>query len=306
MRLLFLGTPAFAVPFLESLIGANYTPTLVVTQPDRPIGRKQMVLPTPIKSTANYHNIPTLQPEDINTEECIRALRVQQPDLIVTVAFGQIISKDVLSIPKYGCINVHPSFLPKYRGASPLQETILHGDKETGVTIILMDEKMDHGPILAQETLSLEDRETMESLIQKTTKLGKKLLIDTIREIEQGTIHSQEQDHAQATFTRLLKKEMGHIDWNRSAEEIDRQIRALNPWPGTWTEWQGKKVKIYTATPEEEIIEQTIGVFFNNNGRLFIQCGKGQLAIQTLQVEGKNIISSEEFLRGYLGKPTGP
>ena len=301
MNIIFLGTPDFAVPFLQSLIGSDHAPVAVVSQPDRPSGRKQEVLPTPVKALALAHGIPVFQPDDINTPEAVKHIAALKPDLIVTVAFGQIISQAVLDIPSYGCINVHPSLLPKYRGAIPLQEAIMHGDSETGVSIIMMDAKMDHGPILAQEKISMDPSETTATLREKTTVLGTKLLIQVIGHIAANTASSREQDHTQATFTRLMTRDTGKIDWSRSSHQIDCQIRALNPWPGTWTEWQGKRIKILQAQPLQALADdQEIGAFFEHSNSLIIQCGTGQLDIEKLQIEGKGPISGSDFVKGYL------
>src|SRR3989338_7793433 len=236
LKILFMGTPDYAANYLCELIQAERRPFAIITQPDRPTGRFKHIEPTPVKRVAMKNDIETYQPGDIRDPKWVEMIQKLAPDIIVVVAFGQIIPKEILEIPLKGCINVHPSLLPKYRGASPLQATILNGDSETGVTIMRIDEKMDHGPILAQETIGLDPRETIQSLRKKTTIFGVKLLLTTLKQIENDAINSKEQNHSQATYTKLLKLEDGKIDFmQESAEIIDRKIRALNPEPGTWT-----------------------------------------------------------------------
>jgi len=301
MRILFLGTPDYAVPFLQTLIDNGYTPIAVISQPDRPAGRSQAITPTPVKILAQEHGISVLQPENINTPEWLDRIADLKPDLMVIVAFGQILSQALLDIPTKGCINVHPSKLPKYRGASPLQETILHGDLESAVSIILMDEKMDHGPIILQESFAIDPRETTTTLIAKTTSLGQKLLIQAVRSIENNTAHFTPQDHSQTTFTKMMTREWGKINFTENALAIDRKVRALNPWPGTWIEWEGKRVKILAVHPVEPI--EAPSSFFKYGDELAIRCGEGSLlVIDQLQIEGKSPISGSDFIRGYLTK----
>jgi len=225
-----------------------------------------------------------------------------EPDLVVVVAFGQIISQDIIDLPRYGCINVHPSLLPKYRGPSPRQAPILNGDAETGITIMLVDHKMDHGPILAQEILPIDPRETYDSLCKKTIAVGAPLLIKTIHSWIDDNITPQKQDHALATYTKLLKKESGRIDWSKTAREIDAMVRALNPWPGTWTEWHGKRVKIVAVLPTKFFAQKKGNdIFFANGKHLLVQCGNSQyLEITKIQMEGKNAVSGTAFIHGYL------
>lgn len=272
-----MGTPNYAARYLEGLIAADLTPVAVITQPDRPAGRTQTVEPTPVKMAALKYGIPIYQPEDIREPHWAEKIRGLAPELIVVVAFGQIIPQSILDVPPKGCINVHPSLLPRHRGATPWQETILQGDTKTGVTIMLMDEKMDHGPILSQEEISVAQDETTESLENKTAAVGIPLLINTLAQWFAGTVVPSEQNHEKATYTRLLKKESGKIDWSKSAIEIERMIRALEPWPGTWTERQGKRVKILKAHLDEQ----------------------NALIIDELQPEGKKPVDAQTFRNGY-------
>lgn len=300
-RIFFMGTPHYAARYLEGLIAADLVPIAVITQLDRPAGRKQIIEPTPVKLTALKHDIPIYQPEDIREPRWTKKIRELAPELIIVVAFGQIIPQSILDIPPYGCINVHPSLLPKYRGASPLQESLLHGDTETGVTIMRMDAKMDHGPILAQEKISISPTETIESLREKTITLGATLLIKTVLVLFSKTISEIIQDDSQATYTRLLTRESGKIDWLRSAEYIERQVRALNPWPGTWTMYEGKRLKILKTslmnTTEGNLSQ--VGHIIQKNGELIAYCNPGILRLDEIHIEGKKPMMTSEFLRGY-------
>ncbi len=299
-----MGTPDYAASYLNELIKAGRRPFAVITQPDRPTGRSNYIEPTPVKKVAMKNGIETYQPNDIRDPKWAEMLHKLAPDIIVVVAFGQIIPKSILQIPMKGCINVHPSLLPKYRGASPLQATILNGDADTGVTIMCMDEKMDHGPILAQEMIRLDTRETIQSLREKTTILGVKLLLTVLKHIENDAINSNEQNHSQATYTKLLKLEDGKIDFmQESADEIDRKIRALNPEPGTWVMLQGRRLKILEAHPSltESNVSKIHGLYISSNGTqktLCAQCASGILQIDTVHLEGKKPMGGIEFIRG--------
>jgi len=278
-KIVFFGTPEFGTIILEGLIKANYKPFLVITAPDKPVGRKQILTPPPVKSLIMEHeawNIPILQPEKLDSSFKFQVSGLK-PDLIVVAAYGQILPQEILEIPKYGCLNVHPSLLPKYRGPSPIQYTILNGDKETGLTIILMDEKIDHGPILAKrEWEILNSKITYEELHNKLADLGAKLLVETIPKWIKGEIKPAPQDETRATYTKILKKEDGKIDWEKSAEEIERQVRAFTPWPGTYTIYKGKRLKILEA-----------------------ETSNNQLIIKEVQLEGKKAMNFEEFLMGH-------
>jgi methionyl-tRNA formyltransferase len=278
-RIIFIGTPEFGAIILEKLIKANFAPVLVVTTPDKPVGRKQVVTPPPVKIMAQKYNIQIEQPERIkNYESRIKELN---PDLIIVAAYGQIVPKRILDIPRYGCLNVHPSLLPKYRGASPIQTTILNGDEKTGVTIMLMDKKMDHGQILAQQELEIPITNIQfPNLQNKLANLGAELLIDTIPKYINGEIKPKEQDHSQATFTKIIKKEDGLIDWSKKPEEIERQIRAFNPWPSTFTFIKKDDKQIRVKVLEAEIKDN-------------------KLVIKKVQLEGKKPMPYEEYLRTY-------
>src|SRR4030042_1933140 len=281
IRIIFIGTPEFGAIILEELVKNNYQPVLVITHPDKPVGRKQVLTPPPVKLAAQKYKIPIEQPERIkNYESGIRNLK---PDLVICAAYGQIISGEILKIPRYGCLNVHPSLLPKYRGPSPIQTTILNGDEKTGVTIMLMDEKMDHGPILAKRELEIPNPKiTYQELHDKVAEIGAKLLIKTIPDWINGKIKPQAQDEKKAAYTKIIKKEDGNIDWKKPAQEIERQIRAFNSWPGAFTFIQKKGKKIRIKICQAELSKDN------------------KLIIKKLQPEGKKPMSFEEFKKGYL------
>lgn len=262
-KIAFIGTPDFGAIILKELI-KHYRPVLVITNPDKPKGRKNIIAPSPVKELALKHNIP-VQHDFKNIEA----------DLIITAAFGKIIPKEIIELPKYGCLNVHPSLLPKYRGASPIQTAILNGEKETGITIMLMDEKMDHGPVLAQIKHKIDNKD-YPTLSKELAEKGAELLIQTIPKWLKGEIKPKKQEHKKATFTKIIKREDGRIDWNKTPQEIERQIRAFNPWPGTFTFSNDRRIKILEA----EIV---------NN----------ELSIKKVQPEGKRPMSYEDFKKGY-------
>lgn len=275
MKIIFLGTPEFGAIILKELCNANLKPVLVITAPDKPAGRKQILTPSPVKTLAKRYNIQVAQSEKIlNLKSLIFNLK---PELIIVAAFGQILPKEILEIPKYGCLNVHPSLLPKYRGPSPIQSFILNGDKKTGVTIILMDEKIDHGQILTNSKFQIPNPKiTYLELHNKLAELGVKLLIETIPKWTRGEIKPRPQNHSKATYTKILKKQDGKIDWQKPVEYIERQVRAFNPWPGTHTIYNGKILKILKA-----------------------ELSTGRLVIKEVQLEGKKPMSFEDFLRGH-------
>ena len=275
LGIIFFGTSEFGAIVLEKLIEHGMKPVLVVTAPDKPVGRKQMLTPPPTKISAKKYGIPILQPEILVNSKS--EIRNSKPDLIALAAYGQIIPKEILDIPKHGALNVHPSLLPKYRGASPVQSAILNGEAETGVTIMLMDEELDHGPIIAHTKYKMQDtRYTYEELHDKLAEVGGDLLAETIPKWIRGEIKPEPQDHSHATYTKRIKKEDGRIDWSKPAGYIERQVRALNPWPGAFTLWEGKRVKILKAHIEQ-----------------------GKLIIDELQLEGKKPTKLQEFLLGH-------
>lgn len=295
-----MGTPQFAVPFLTALIeDKDFDVVAVITQPDKPTGRKQIITPPPIKDLASDHEIEVLQPENLkNDTNTINRLKELNVDLSVVIAYGQIIPQEVLNIFRLGNINVHPSILPKYRGASPIQNTILHNDKVGGITIMLMDEKMDHGPILAQQEMKLDGTETNESLHNKmSSDFGIDLLLSTIKQFLTGAIQEKEQAHDKATYCKQISKDEAKINWTDNAENISAKIRAFYPWPITWTKLDDKRVKIF---PPIEIIDEkkSPGEIFEYNNKLAVSCQDKSIVISELQLEGKSKTTSEDFVRG--------
>lgn len=308
-KVVFLGTPKFALPSLEALIQNGYQLAAVITNPDEPAGRKQELTPPPVKILAKKHHIPVFQPEKLEVGRW--KSEIPEADLYVVVAYGKIIPKEILEIPKFGALNIHPSLLPRWRGPSPIQYTILHGDAEAGVTLMKIDEQMDHGPILAQQKLEAINNQlpvnqaTYKELHDELARIGAELLIETLPKYLSGEITSVPQDDAKATFSKLLRKDDGRADWKKPAEEIERRVRALNPWPGTWTLWPTAskilRVKIEEAsTTDEEPAGGSPGyVWQNSPSVLLVKTGKGSIAIKKMTLEGKNSLTSGEILRGY-------
>lgn len=308
IKIVFLGTPEFGAIVLEKIVSAGYKPVLVVTEPDKPVGRKQTITPPPVKITAGKFSIPVSQPDRIkNFESEITKLA---PDLAIAAAYGQLIPKTILNIPKYGFLNVHPSLLPKYRGPSPVQTAILNGDKETGVTIMLVDEKMDHGPVLAQQEFLISDSSffPFPVLHDELAKLGAELLVKTISDYVSGKMKPVAQDEAKATYTKIIKKDDGYIDWKKNARYIEGQVRALNPWPGTFTKFEveGKKLKtlkILKASIQVQTKDGPFGkpgkTYLATNERVAVQAGQDFLIIEGLQLEGGKPMSAADFLRGH-------
>jgi len=293
-----MGTPDFAVPGLKSLYNDNRFEIIsVVTQKDKPVGRKQELLPTPIKQAALEFNLPVLQPNRL--KNIADELKKLEPDFIVVIAYGQILSEEILSIPKIACVNVHASLLPKYRGAACLQAPILNGDKTTGVTVMLMDKGLDTGDILRQEKIDLDGSETLEIVHDKLTILGASILGDTLTDLAEGKIKGQKQNEALTSYVKIIDKKDGQINWSDSAESIERKIRAFTPWPGTFTYLKGKLVKIIKAQVIENNSDLITGQIFSENKELLVKCGQNALLILDLQLEGKKATDSQSFLAGH-------
>ena len=300
-----MGTPEFGAIILKGLIENNYKPSLVITVPDRPVGRKQIITPPPVKVVAKENNIPYLQPE--NLKLITNDIKRENPDLIIVAAYGKIIPKEIIDIPKYKTINVHPSLLPKYRGSAPIQAAILNGDKVTGTTIMLIGEKLDAGPIIAQEEVKLNGNETAQDLHDKLAEISINLLIKIMPKWIKKEIKEKQQDENRASYYKEMKKEDGKIDWSKSAEEIERKIRAFTPWPGSYTFWEKDKKEIrinilksrlfISPTPKTYSIGKVLVVPQNEIG---IQCGKDFLVIEELQIEGKNKTKAEDFIKGHM------
>ncbi len=300
MKVIFMGTPDFAVATLEEIIQAGHEVLLVVSQPDRAVGRSKALKYTPVKECALSHGIEVYQPEKVREKECVAYLKQYQPDIIIVEAFGQIISKDILDLPKYGCVNVHASLLPKYRGASPIQWAVINGENITGVTTQRMDEGIDTGDIILTDEVAVAADETGGSLFEKLSVAGAKLCVRTMEAIENGTAVYTKQDDAKATHTKKLNKELGNIDWTNDAKKIERLIRGLNPWPSAYTKLSGKNVKIWKAEVVFEEGAAACGCIIRvTKDTIYVSTGKGVLAVKELQLEGKKRMSAEAFLRGF-------
>jgi methionyl-tRNA formyltransferase len=298
-RIIFFGTPAFSAPALHSLIEGPEEIVAVVTQPDRGSGRGQRVVPSPVKELALRYGSPVLQPERVTDQSFQEKIREFQADLFVVVAYGQILPKFLLEIPEHGAVNVHASLLPKYRGAAPIPWAILKGEKVTGVTTMLMDEGMDTGEILLQAEIPIGERETGKTLHDRLALLGAQLVSTTLERMKAETLHPVPQDHAKATYAPSLKKEDGRIDWNREALEIDRQVRAFNPWPGAFTRWKGRLMKVYGGEIRERTSKEKAGtVVWVSSEFIEVETGKGSFLIQEVQLEGKRRMAIRDFLAG--------
>lgn len=300
MKIVFMGTPDFAVGALEALVEAGHEVVAVVTQPDKPKGRGKEMQQTPVKTCAIKHNIEVFQPVKIKTPEAVEVLKQYGADLFVVAAFGQILSKEILDMPKFGCVNIHASLLPKYRGAAPIQWAILDGEKETGVTIMQMNEGLDTGDMLAKVTVPIEDTDTGESLFDKLAEAGAKLLIETIPQIEAGTIKPEVQDDSLSTYAKMIKKEMGLIDWKKEAVVLERLVRGMNSWPSAYTYLNGKTLKIWEASVETSTKTEALGsVVEVTKNAIKVQTGKDLLVLKQIQLEGKKRMDVAAFLLGY-------
>lgn len=298
LRFIFMGTPAPAAETLEALLRGPDRVVGVVTQPDRPVGRGQKTVPSPVRVVARDHGIPVLTPQRMKDPLLLDQLRDWAPDLIVVVAYGRILPQVILDLPPRGCINVHYSLLPKYRGAAPMQWALLSGDLVTGVTTMLLVAKMDAGPILLQETVLIDPRETTTTLQEKLVPVGAGLLLETIEGLKEGTVVPSGQDEAAATFASMLKKDDGVIDWAQSAVEIERKVRAFTPWPSAFTYYGGRLVKVHDARVVDlEVPEQPGTIVKAQGGDLWVATGQGVLSVDALQLEGKNRMSTAAFLR---------
>lgn len=304
MRVIFMGTPDFSVGTLEALIQAGHQVVLAVTQPDKPKGRGGKMQFPPVKETALEHGIPVFQPRKVREPENIEELRKYQADVIVVVAFGQILPREILELTPYGCINVHASLLPSYRGAAPIQWAVINGEKVSGVTTMQMDEGLDTGDMLLKTEVPLEPKETGGSLHDKLAAAGASLCVRTLEALEEGTVTPKKQGESPTAYASMLKKEMGEIFWEAPAISIERLIRGLNPWPSAYTGWQDKTMKIWEAEVLEEDSGQEPGtvVRVDKDGFL-VQTGKGLLKVTALQIPGKKRMEADAFLRGYSMEP---
>ncbi len=299
MRVIFMGTPDFAVGTLGALIRDGHEVVLAVTQPDKPRGRGKEMQFSPVKKEAEKYGIPVFQPARIREAACIEYLKKYSADVIVVVAFGQIIPKEILEMPPYGCINVHASLLPKYRGAAPIQWAVIQGEKVSGVTTMRMDEGLDTGDMIGRTEIVLDEKETGGSLHDKLAEAGAQLCVRTLRELEAGTAVFEPQGDSPTAYAKMLNKKMGEIDWNRPAFEIERLVRGLNPWPSAYTDFGGKVMKIWAADVVSENSSKAPGTVAKVEKELFcVQTGDGMLAVRELQMPGKKRMDTESFLRG--------
>jgi methionyl-tRNA formyltransferase len=303
-RVIFMGTPEFAVPALRALLEApEFAVVCAVTQPDRPAGRGQKLQASPVKEVALAHGVPILQPQKLRDVGVFEQLQAYAPDLIVVAAFGQILRQNVLELPRYGCINVHASLLPRWRGAAPIQAAILNGDSETGITIMQMDVGLDTGPILRQRALPIAPDETGQTLHDKLAALGGTLLVETLRDYLSGKIVPQPQDDSLHTYAPMLKKEDGRINWADSAARIARQVRAYYPYPTAYTEWDGQLLKILPAQAPDALTVQAgraaIGEVIAYGDGIAIGTGEGLYVPQQVQLAGKSVQPVRDFLNGH-------
>ncbi|MEK6223333.1 MAG: methionyl-tRNA formyltransferase [Thermodesulfobacteriales bacterium] len=297
MKIIFMGTPEFAVPSLKALIESDHDVVAVVAQPDKPKGRGRKLAPPPTKAFAEQHNIPVLQPEKVRTQEFLSQLQNLSPDLICVTAYGKILPKNILELPRCGCVNVHASLLPKYRGAAPINWAIVRGETQSGITTMLMDEGMDTGDILLKKEIQIQDEDDAGSLSEKLSQLGAELLLETISQLQEGKLDPAKQDESLATYAPMLKKSDGEIKWDKPASELWNLIRGMNPWPGTFTTLGNKSLKIFKAKLVDsegspgEVLESDPGV-------LRVSTGEGALEILELQLEGGKRLDTKSFLAG--------
>lgn len=300
MKVIFMGTPDIAVPALEEIIAAGHEVILVVSQPDKAVGRSKALKYTPVKECALSHGIEVFQPQRIRAAESVEYLRKYEADVFVVEAFGQIVSQEILDMPKYCCVNIHTSLLPKYRGAAPIQPAILNGDMITGVTTMRMDAGVDTGDIIMQQEVIIREGETTGTLFDRLAKAGAKLVVKTLAALEDGTATFTKQDEELVTHTSKITKEMGSIDWSKSAEEIERLIRGMDPWPSAYTKLDDKNLKVWRGAVISENTNLAPGTIVKvSKETIEVQTGDGILAILELQLEGKKRMETESFLRGY-------
>ena len=303
MRVIFMGTPDFAVPSLEALL-TKHEVVLVVTQPDKPKGRGKKMVPTPVKACALEHGIPVLQPEKVKEPEFVEQLRSYEPDLIAVTAFGQILSEPILEMPKYGCINVHGSLLPKYRGAAPMQWSIIDGEKVTGITTMYMAKGLDSGDMLLKAEVEITDEDTFATIHDKMAVTGANLLLDTLDQLEAGTLERIPQDHDAATYAPMITKETGHIDWSKNRQDIINLIRGLNPVPAAYTIYEEEVLKIFGASLSDVQANSAANgeiVAVVKKG-LVVKCGDGCLLITEVQARGGKRMMTDAYLRGHAMK----
>lgn len=301
MKMIFMGTPDFAAGALEALIQAEYEITAVVTQPDRAKGRSREPVPSPVKVCALEHGIPVLQPGRIKTPEAVAELKTYEADVFIVAAYGQILSREILEMPSLGCLNIHASLLPRYRGASPIQHAIMDGEEKTGITIMQMDAGIDTGDMLYRKEIPLEAEDTYETLHDRLTVLGGEAIVEALKLLEQGKLKPEKQDDTKSCYAPLIRKEDGELDFSRPAAELERLIRGMTPWPSAYTGYRGRQLKVWKALAEPE--RDTAGhvpgeVLLVEKDAVTVAAGGGALKLLELQLEGKKRMSVHDFLLG--------
>ncbi|MBR6771499.1 MAG: methionyl-tRNA formyltransferase [Lachnospiraceae bacterium] len=302
MKIVFMGTPDFAVAALEAILQAGHEVAAVVTQPDKPKGRGKELQMPPVKVCALKHDVLVLQPDKIKEVEVVEQLRNFGADIFVVAAFGQILSSEILQLPRFGCVNIHASLLPRYRGAAPIQWAIIQGETETGITIMQMDKGLDTGDMLFQCKVPITKKETGESLHDKLSQAGAELIVDALEKIEEGKVCPEKQKEEEASYASMLKKSLGRIDWNQDAYYIDRLVRGLNSWPSAYTYYQKKTLKIWESEPVEDDRneDQEVGSIVKvEKDAFYVKTGKYLLKITEVQLEGKKRMKVRDFLLGY-------
>ncbi|MGG3282640.1 methionyl-tRNA formyltransferase [Paenibacillus solani] len=303
MNIVFMGTPAFAVPSLDMLLAEGYSIAAVVTQPDRPQGRKKVLTPTPVKEAALRHGIPVLQPQRLRSPEAVAELAEYKPDLIITAAYGQILPKSVLDMPTLGCLNVHGSLLPAYRGGAPIQRSIINGESVTGITLMYMAEGLDTGDMIAKAEVPIQDDDTAGTLFEKLSKVGAELLLRELPRLLQGKVEAEPQDESKATYAPNLTRDDEKIDWSRTSREIYNQIRGLVPYSGGFTLWNGDVFKVWEAANPGSVQassseEQPGTVLKLDDKGIVVRTGDGTLTLLTVQPSGKKAMDAAQFVRG--------
>lgn len=306
MKIIFMGTPDFAAGALEALVRAGHEVTAVVTQPDKAKGRSDKPVPSPVKQCALKYHIPVLQPRRIKTPEAVAELRTYPAEVYIVAAYGQILSEEILEYPKYGCVNIHASLLPKYRGTSPIQRAIIDGEEKTGITIMQMDAGIDTGDMLYQKETTITAEDTYETLHDKLMALGGEAVTEALALLEAGKLVPRKQEEALSCYAPLIEKSMGEIDFSRTAAQIDRLIRGMTPWPSAYTEYGGKQLKIWKAVPDMEgdVSGHAPGEILRvDKESVTVAAGKGSLRLLELQLEGRKRMSAHDFLLGVKLQP---
>jgi methionyl-tRNA formyltransferase len=299
MKIIFFGTSEFSTEILQSLFdNKDFSIGLVVTTPDKPVGRKQILASSEVSVLADKLNLKVIKPQKLSEAEVLNEIDSIAADMFVVAAYGKILPQSILDIPKLGCINIHASLLPKYRGASPIHQSIINGDKQTGITFMLMDSLLDHGKILSQLKIDIDKDETEEELSNRLAGLSAENIATCLTDFAAGKIAPVEQNHSMATFTNIIKKEDGKIDWSSSSLDIYNKYRAYNSWPGIYTFYKGLRLKISKCALGETHIDKKVGEVFEQDGKIFVSCGKGSLRLSGVQLEGKNKIAIKEFING--------